>query len=64
MARISMQSMFKTPKQKKTKKTKTMRECAPKVPYNTCQSKSKVDKCQWVHGKREYCRTRKNKKRT
>ena len=63
MAKITMSSMFKTPKKsKKVKKVKSVRECAPKVSYNNCQSK--MAKCQWVHGKREYCRTRKNKKRT
>ena len=52
--------LFKTPKN-----AKTARMCAPKVPYNTCMSAAKNTKCQWIHGiKREYCRTKKNKKRT
>lgn len=54
----SRAKMFKTPK-----KTKT-RTCAPKVAYNACLSAAKAAQCQWIHGtKREYCRTRKNKKR-
>lgn len=46
------------------KKTPKKRACAPKVPYNECLSRSRAAKCQWVHGKREYCRTRRNTKRS
>ena len=61
MAKVyNLSKMFKSPKKRSSKKSKKASACAPKVPYNTCQSKMKD--CMWVHGKREYCRTRKNKR--
>jgi hypothetical protein len=56
--------LFRVPKKRGRPKTaKKSRMCAPKVPYNACEAKMKD--CTWVHGKkREYCRTRKNSKRT
>ena len=62
MAKITVSSLFSTPKKRGRPATRKTRACAPKVPFNECQSKSKKAKCTWVYGKREYCRTRKNKK--
>jgi hypothetical protein len=53
--------MFSTPKKRGRPRTKKGTACAPKVPFNKCESKRA--NCIWVHGKRQYCRTRKNKKR-
>jgi hypothetical protein len=61
MAKITMSSMFKTPKSKKAKK---MSMCTPNLPYSVCTNAEKRDHCNFVHGKkRQYCRTKKNKAR-
>ena len=53
--------LFATPKKRGRPRTKKASLCAPKVPFNACESKKA--NCTWVYGKREYCRTRKNKSR-
>ena len=62
MAKITVSSLFSTPKKRGRPRTRKSSACAPKVPFNKCESKSKKAQCIWVHGKRQYCRTRKNKK--
>lgn len=56
----SIARLFATPKKRGRPRTRKASACAPKVPYNTCMSNQ--SKCTWVHGKREYCRSRKNKR--
>lgn len=65
MPAITMRTLFATPKKRgRPTKGKKSRMCAPKVSYNDCLSAAKKAHCTYVHGKREYCRTRKNKKRS
>jgi hypothetical protein len=61
MPKLTLANMFSTPKKRGRPATRKARACAPKVPYNECES-NKAN-CMWVYGKREYCRTRRNKKR-
>lgn len=60
MPTYNVSKLFSTPKKRGRPRTKKSSACAPKVPFNKCASKKA--KCTWVYG-REYCRTRKNKKR-
>lgn len=62
MPTYNASKLFASPKKRGRPSTKKMRTCAPKVPFNECASKKA--KCTWVYGKREYCRTRTNKKRS
>lgn len=55
--------LFATPKKRGRPRTKKASLCAPKVPFNACESPAKMEHCIWVHGKRQYCRTRRNKSR-
>lgn len=61
MPKLTLANMFSTPKKRGRPRTRKATACAPKVPFNECQSKKA--NCTWVYGKREYCRTRNNKKR-
>lgn len=45
----------------RTRKASTSK-CAPGLSYNQCQAK--MTDCVYVHGKREYCRSRKNKRKS
>jgi len=62
MPTYNASKLFASPKKRGRPSTKKMRACAPKVPFNACQANK--SKCTWVYGKREYCRTRTNKKRS
>ncbi len=60
MPTYNASKLFASPKKRGRPKTRKSTACAPKVPFNECAKRQA--KCTWVYGKREYCRTRKNKK--